>query len=192
MLADLCHLRPLMDPLFLLLAPANPKVFFYMTVDAKPAGMIVMELFADTTPRTAENFRALCTGEKCTGKLGKPLHYKGSIIHHVDPCYMIAGGDIIDGGKGNRGECIYGSRFFEVENFIKKHTGPGILSKWNRGRNSTGSQFMIHAKANSDLDNECVVFGQVVQGMYVVTSIMALSTNTSIPVAVISNCGQIS
>lgn len=172
--------------------PANPKVYFYMTVDGKPAGMIVMELFADTTPRTAENFRALCTGEKGMGKLGKPLHYKGSIIHHVDPGYMIQGGDIIDGGKGNGGECIYGSRFFEVENFIKKHTGPGILSMWNLGRNSTGSQFMIHAKANPDLDDECVVFGQVVQGMDVVTSIMALSTNTSIPVAVISNCGQIS
>ncbi|CAN6925245.1 unnamed protein product [Brassica oleracea] len=65
-----------------------------MTVDGKPAGMIVMELFADTTPRTAENFRALCTGEKGMGKLGKLLHYKGSIIHHVDPGYMIAGGDI--------------------------------------------------------------------------------------------------
>ncbi|CAN6919161.1 unnamed protein product, partial [Brassica oleracea var. botrytis] len=188
--------------------PANPKAYFYMTVDGKPAGMIVMELFADTTPRTAENFRALCTGEKGMGKLGKLLHYKGSIIHHVDPGYMIAGGDIIDGGKGNGGECIYQSRFFEVENFIKKHTSPGILSMWNRGRNSTGSQFMIHAKANPDLDEECVVFGQVVQGMdavttlthhlvsycfiFTVTSIMDLSTNSSIPVAVISNCGQIS
>ncbi|KAF3603281.1 hypothetical protein F2Q69_00037746 [Brassica cretica] len=153
-----------------------------MTVDGKPAGMIVMELFADTTPRTAENFRALCTGEKGMGKLGKLLHYKGSIIHHVDPGYMIAGGDIIDGGKGNGGECIYESMFFEVENFIKKHTSP----------DSTGSQFMIHAKANPDLDEECVVFGQVVQGMDAVTSIMDLSTNSSIPVAVISNCGQIS
>ncbi|CAN7074226.1 unnamed protein product, partial [Brassica oleracea var. botrytis] len=172
--------------------PANPKPYFYMTVDGKPAGMIVMELFADTTPRTAENFRALCTGEKGMGKLGKLLHYKGSIIHHVDPGYMIAGGDIIDGGKGNGGECIYESRFFEVENFIKKHTSPSILSMWNRGRNSTGSQFMIHAKANPDLDEECVVFGQVVQGMDAVTSIMDLSTNSSIPVAVISNCGQIS
>ncbi|KAG2246860.1 hypothetical protein Bca52824_086488 [Brassica carinata] len=155
-----------------------------MTVDGKPAGMIVMELFADTTPRTAENFRALCTGEKGMGKLGKLLHYKGSIIHHLN--------NIIDGGKGNGGECIYESRFFEVENFIKKHTSLGILSMWNRGRNITGSQFMIHAKANPDLDEECVVFGQVVQGMDAVTSIMDLSTNSSIPIAVISNCGQIS
>ncbi|KAJ0232220.1 Cyclophilin-type peptidyl-prolyl cis-trans isomerase domain-containing protein [Hirschfeldia incana] len=152
--------------------PANPKVNFYMTVDGKPAGMILMELFADTTPRTAENFRALCTGEKGMGKLGKPLHYKGSVIHLVDPGNMISGGDIID-GKGNGGECIYGSRFFEVENFIKKHTGPAV-------------------QANPDLNDECVVFGQVVQGMDIVTSIMALSTNTSIPVAVIYNCGQIS
>ena len=77
---------------------ANPRVFFDMTVDGKPAGRIVMELFADTTPWTAENFLALiCTGEKGIGKFGKPLHYKGSIIHEVFPGYTLCGGDIIGG-----------------------------------------------------------------------------------------------
>ncbi|MCP6484382.1 peptidylprolyl isomerase, partial [Klebsiella pneumoniae] len=76
---------------------ANPKVFFDMTVGGAPAGRIVMELFADTTPKTAENFRALCTGEKGTGKSGKPLHFKGSSFHRVIPDFMCQGGDFTRG-----------------------------------------------------------------------------------------------
>ncbi|CAG7889670.1 unnamed protein product [Brassica rapa] len=98
---------------------ANPKVFLDMTVCGKPVGRIVMELFADTTPRSAENFCALCTGEKGMGKKGKPLHYKGSIIHHIFPDYMIGGGDFNDERKGCGGESIYGGSFFEDENFFK-------------------------------------------------------------------------
>lgn len=90
---------------------ANPKVFFDMTVDRKPVGRIVMELFADTTPRTAEKFRVLCTGEKGMGKLGKPLHYRGSIFHHVDPDFLYYGGDITAGnGSGVRSTAIDSSR----------------------------------------------------------------------------------
>ncbi|XP_013682777.2 peptidyl-prolyl cis-trans isomerase-like [Brassica napus] len=172
---------------------ANPKVFFDMTVCGKPVGRIVMELFADTTPRTAENFRALCTGEKGMGKLGKPLHYKGSIIHHMAPDYMIAGGDFTDKRKGSGGESIFGSRFFEDENFIKKHTGPGILSMANRGPDTNESQFMICMKESPELDDVHVVFGQVVQGLDVVRIISnePVRDMLSRPV-VIADCGQIS
>ncbi|XP_033136654.1 peptidyl-prolyl cis-trans isomerase [Brassica rapa] len=151
---------------------ANPRVFFDMTVDGKPAGRIVMELFADTTPRTAENFRSLCTGEKGIGKFGKPLHYKGSIIHEVFPGYTLCGGDII-GGKFGFAECIYGSRFFDDENFIKMHTGPGILTMWDCRPNTNGSQtqFMICLRKIVEFDGECVLFGQVVEGLDMIENI---------------------
>ncbi|MDJ9043354.1 peptidylprolyl isomerase, partial [Clostridium perfringens] len=105
---------------------ANPRVFFDMSVGGAPTGRIVMELFADVTPKTAENFRALCTGEKGTGKSGKPLHFKGSSFHRVIPGFMCQGGDFT-AGNGTGGESIYGAKFAD-ENFHKKHTGPGILS----------------------------------------------------------------
>ncbi|CAH8354320.1 unnamed protein product [Eruca vesicaria subsp. sativa] len=169
---------------------ANPRVFFDMTVGGEPVGRIVMELFADTTPRTAENFRALCTGEKGMGKLGKPLHYKGSIIYHADPGYIIAGGDFSDGRKGSGGECIYDSRFFEDENFIRKHDRPGILSMANRGPDTNESQFMICLMVNPELDDVHVVFGQVVEGLDVVRNI-SMERLLLRPV-VIADCGQIS
>ncbi|KAL0348478.1 UNVERIFIED_CONTAM: Peptidyl-prolyl cis-trans isomerase 1 [Sesamum angustifolium] len=118
---------------------ANPKVFFDMTVDGQPAGRIVMELYADVVPKTAENFRALCTGEKGVGKSGKPLHFKGSTFHRVIPNFMCQGGDFT-AGNGTGGESIYGSKF-EDENFVKKHTGPGCC-RWrmqDRGRTGRSS-----------------------------------------------------
>ncbi|EFH61854.1 predicted protein [Arabidopsis lyrata subsp. lyrata] len=256
---------------------SNPKVFFDMTVDGKPVDRIVMELFADTTPRTTENFWALCTGEKGIGKSGKPLHYKGSCIHHVsiknrDPIstkeeaedsnlakekkgFSVSDNkktkqepkmplsenrpksnnitsvwkpkspteqtkpsklepnnkktkqepkmplsenrpesnnitsvwkpkspteqtkpskleprDIIV-GDGSGGESIYGGTF-EDENYIKQHTGPGILSMSNGGPDSNNSQFMICMKKCFGLDDVHVVFGQVVEGLDVFKSIM--------------------
>ncbi|KAK4745023.1 hypothetical protein SAY87_011335 [Trapa incisa] len=119
----------------------NPRVFFDMVVGDQPAGRIVMELFADTTPRTADNFRALCTGEKDTGRSGKLLHYKGSIYHHVIPNFMRQGGDFT-AGNGTGGESIYGAKFAD-ENFSNKHTGPGVLSMANAGPGTNGSQFFI-------------------------------------------------
>ncbi|XP_010421764.1 PREDICTED: peptidyl-prolyl cis-trans isomerase CYP19-1-like [Camelina sativa] len=172
---------------------ANPKVFFDMTVDSKPAaGRIVMELFADTTPRTAENFRALCTGEKGIGKFGKPLHYKGSCIHSVSPKLMLCGGDFIV-GDGSRGESIYGDTF-EDENFIKQHTGPGILTMSNGGQDTNDSRFMICMRKYCGLDNVHVVFGQVVEGLDVLKSIMEeVETYSMKPskTVVIVDCGEI-
>ncbi|KAI9124043.1 hypothetical protein K1719_005343 [Acacia pycnantha] len=171
---------------------SNPKVYFDMTVGGQPAGRIVMELFADTTQRTAENFRALCTGEKGVGSSGKPLHYKGSTFHRVIPNFMCQGGDFT-AGNGTGGESIYGAKF-EDENFVKKHTGPGVLSMANSGPGTNGSQFFICTTETSWLDGKHVVFGQVVEGMDVVREIEKVgsgSGKTSKPV-VIADCGQLS
>ncbi|XP_020584369.1 peptidyl-prolyl cis-trans isomerase [Phalaenopsis equestris] len=171
---------------------ANPRVFFDMTIGASPAGRIVMELFADTTPRTAENFRALCTGEKGIGKSGKPLHYKGSAFHRVIPQFMCQGGDFT-AGNGTGGESIYGAKFAD-ENFTKKHTGPGILSMANAGSNTNGSQFFICTEKTAWLDGKHVVFGQVVEGLDVVKAIEKVGSSsgrTSKEVKV-ADCGQIS
>ncbi|KAK2659914.1 hypothetical protein Ddye_006447 [Dipteronia dyeriana] len=104
----------------------NPRVFFDLSIDDDKAGRIVIELFADSTPITVENFQALCTEEKGMSIVGKPLHYKGSTFHCVVPGYVVHGGDITQ-GNGTGGESIYGPNFAD-ENFLKKHIGTGILS----------------------------------------------------------------
>ncbi|KAL5788808.1 hypothetical protein ACOSP7_005757 [Xanthoceras sorbifolium] len=171
---------------------ANPRVFFDLTIGGQPAGRVVMELFADVTPKTAENFRALCTGEKGIGKMGKPLHYKGSTFHRVIPGFMCQGGDFTN-GNGTGGESIYGSKFAD-ENFNKKHTGAGILSMANAGPGTNGSQFFICTAKTEWLDGKHVVFGQVVEGLDVIKNVEKVGSSsgrTSKPV-VVADCGQLS
>ena len=170
----------------------NSKVFFDMTIGGTAAGRIVMELREDVVPKTSENFRALCTGEKGTGKMGKPLHFKGSAFHRVIPDFMCQGGDLTV-GNGTGGESIYGAKFAD-ENFQLKHTGPGILSMANAGPNTNGSQFFLCTVKTAWLDGKHVVFGSVTEGMDVVKKIEAVgsqSGKTSKPV-VIADCGQLS
>ncbi len=169
----------------------NPKVFFDVTVGGTPAGRIVMELRADVTPKTAENFRALCTGEKGMGTSGKPLHFKGSSFHRIIPEFMCQGGDFTR-SNGTGGESIYGTKFAD-ENFTLKHTTPGLLSMANAGPNTNGSQFFLTTVATPWLDGKHVVFGSVVEGMDVVSTLEQLgsrSGQTSQPV-VIADCGQL-
>ncbi|CAF2047879.1 peptidyl-prolyl cis-trans isomerase CYP19-3 [Brassica rapa] len=170
---------------------ANPKVFFDILIGKMKAGRVVMELFADVTPRTADNFRALCTGEKGIGQAGKALHYKGSAFHRIIPGFMCQGGDFTR-GNGTGGESIYGAKF-QDENFKLKHTGPGILSMANSGPNTNGSQFFICTDKTAWLDGKHVVFGKVVDGYNVVKAMEKVGSErgvTSEPV-VIEDCGEI-
>lgn len=171
---------------------SNPKVYFDIAIGGSPEGRVVMELYADTTPRTAENFRALCTGEKGTGQSGKPLHYKGSTFHRIIPGFMCQGGDFT-AGNGTGGESIYGAKFPD-ENFVKKHTGLGVLSMANAGPGTNGSQFFICTAETPWLDGKHVVFGKVVEGMDVVRAMekAGSSTGRTSKTVEISDSGQIS
>ena len=151
---------------------AKPKdchamVFFNISIGGKPQGRITIKLFAET-PRTSENFRCLCTGEKGIGKVSKKkLTFLNSMFHRVIPQFMAQGGDFTN-HNGTGGESIYGEKF-EDENFIQKHTGRGILSMANSGRNTNGSQFFLCFGATPHLNGKHVVFGRVTSGLDVLS-----------------------
>ncbi|CAM4714443.1 hypothetical protein PO909_017982 [Leuciscus waleckii] len=163
---------------------ARPRVFFDITANGNPVGRVVMELRADVVPKTAENFRQLCTGQPGFG-------YKGSTFHRVIPDFMCQAGDFTN-HNGTGGKSIYGSKF-EDENFTLKHTGAGCLSMANAGPNTNGSQFFICTALTSWLDGKHVVFGQVVEGIDVIKKVETYGSSSGKTTAkiVIANCGQL-
>lgn len=167
------------------------KVYFDMQIGGKPAGRITFKLYDDITPKTAENFRALCTGEKGKGKSGKPLHYKGSVFHRVIPNFMCQGGDFTH-FNGTGGESIYGHKFPD-ENFTAKHSKAGLLSMANAGPNTNGSQFFITTVSTPHLNGRHTVFGEVIDGVDVVDTIESYgsSSGKTSEEILIADCGEL-
>jgi len=165
----------------------NPHVFFDLAQGDNKLGRIVMQLYVDITPKTATNFKAICTGANDGN-----LSYKNSIFHRVIKGFMIQGGDITN-ADGTGGKSIYGEKFAD-ENFLVKHTKGGLLSMANSGKNTNGSQFFITSKETPHLDGKHCVFGEVVEGMDVVNLVEAVEIGESDKPnmdVVIEDCGEI-
>lgn len=170
----------------------NPIVFMDMAVNGETLGRLTFELRSDLVPRTADNFRALCTGEAGLGD-GVRLHYKGSVLHRIVRNSHCQGGDL----KNHDGSWSRGAfdEFFEDENFVLRHTGPGVLSMCNRGPDTNGSNFFLSFAQNPHFDDRHVVFGSVADdaSLRVLYALDRLGSDSGRPdaLAVIADCGQL-
>eukprot|EP00929_Paragymnodinium_shiwhaense_P115459 TRINITY_DN8435_c0_g1_i1.p1 TRINITY_DN8435_c0_g1~~TRINITY_DN8435_c0_g1_i1.p1 ORF type:complete len:286 (-),score=66.42 TRINITY_DN8435_c0_g1_i1:94-951(-) len=172
----------------------NPVVFMDVEVRGEgsrgrveASGRLEIELFADVVPKTAENFRCLCTGEK-----GKDLHFKGATFHRIIPGFMAQGGDITH-GDGTGGKSIYGATFAD-ESFARLHARCNLLSMANSGPNTNNSQFFILFKQSKHLDRKHVVFGEIIREDGNVVKAMEAKGSDEGDVdgkVVIVNCGEV-
>jgi len=167
----------------------RPIVFMDINIGETPAGRLKMELFSDIVPKTAENFRQLCTGEFRVNS--RPQGYKNATFHRVVPNFMCQGGDFLK-GDGTGSFSIYGDKFPD-ENFQEKHTGPGLLSMANSGPNTNGCQFFVTTAKCDFLDGKHVVFGKVIDGILTLRKIENVATgpnNRPKLVVKITECGE--
>jgi peptidyl-prolyl isomerase D len=174
------------------MAAQRPIVYFDISIGGEQLGKVVFSLYSDLVPKTAENFRALCTGEKGVGVSGKKLSFEGCSFHRVIKGFMCQGGDFT-AGNGTGGESIYGEKF-EDESFPVKHEKPFLLSMANSGPNTNGSQFFITVAPTPHLDGKHVVFGEVIRGKSIVRTIENNPTGDQdkpIEPVVIQACGQL-
>jgi len=187
----------------------NPRVFLDLAVGPTPVGRVVIILKADKAPKTCENFRCLCTGEKGVDSKGRKLHFKGSSFHRVVPDFLLQGGDVVhpdalDPMNGAGQTSIYQSEenpdgFFDCEYNSLRHAGPGVISMANQGPNTNGSQFMIELRAHPFFDHLHTVFGVLYEGLPVLRVVERYGTPMNgseeggaptEPVRII-NCGQL-
>jgi len=169
----------------------NPVVFFDVSIGTMEVGRMIFELFADVTPRTAENFRQFCTGEM-KNKDGLPIGYKGSVFHRVIKDFMCQGGDFLN-QDGTGSMSVYGPTF-DDENFTLSHDSPGLLSMANSGPNTNGCQFFITCGPADFLNGKHAVFGKVIDGLLVLRKIenVPVGANHRPKVEInITNCGQL-
>lgn len=154
---------------------SEDNVWFRIEIGGEEAGIIRFRLFDSVTPKTAENFRCLCTGERGLSPFsGKSLTYRGSLFHRIIPQFMLQGGDFTR-HDGTGGESVFGPKFRD-ENFKLRHTKAGLLSMANAGPNTNGSQFFITLVPTPHLDGKHTVFGEVIDGMDVVRRIESVDT----------------
>eukprot|EP01017_Pseudomicrothorax_dubius_P022345 TRINITY_DN2415_c0_g1_i1.p1 TRINITY_DN2415_c0_g1~~TRINITY_DN2415_c0_g1_i1.p1 ORF type:complete len:172 (-),score=57.51 TRINITY_DN2415_c0_g1_i1:165-680(-) len=167
----------------------NPQVYFDISIDGAAPFRLEFELYKRDVPLTAENFRALCTGEKSTAT--EKLHFKDSIFHRIIPGFMAQGGDFTR-HNGTGGKSIYGEKFRD-ENFKYKHTEGGLLSMANAGPHTNGSQFFITFVATPWLDGKHVIFGKVIKGLEYLKTLEARGSDSGKPKGTIKivNCGQL-
>ncbi|EDV96542.1 GH16309 [Drosophila grimshawi] len=170
----------------------NPIVYFDISIDKESAGRMIIELRKDVVPKTAENFRALCTGELGIGKLGKKLHYKGTHFHTIKRVFAVQGGDLVN-NDGTSGESIYGP-LFEDENFELTHNEEGVVSMANYGKpNTNNSQFFITAVGCENLNGINVVVGRVLRGLGIIAQMEQNCNDEAHPTAeiTITDCGEL-
>lgn len=171
----------------------SERKFAYLniTIDGDNAGRLLFELMSDVCPKTSENFRCLCTGEKGSLSSGIRLTYQGSLLHRVVPNGWIQGGDIFQ-SRGDCGECVFGGGVFEDENFAIPHSRRGILGMANKGRHTNGSQFYITLQPTPWMDCQFVAFGKLVEGTELLQQMEGLSTFNERPRAdcKVVSCGE--
>jgi len=164
----------------------SSKVYFDMEVGGQPMGRIVFGLYGNVVPKTAENFRQLCTGTNPNG-----YSYKACPFHRIIPGFMCQGGDFTN-KNGTGGMSIYGANF-DDENFELNHSKPGILSMANAGPGTNGSQFFICTGDTGFLNGKHVVFGEVLEGLDVVDKLESVGSETgqTRQAVTIADCGEL-